>query len=147
MYACLYSGYTFIYIFWVRDSNVRINVCYVYSICKGMAMSQSVIILLYVLKNELFIPIRTRFIMSVGRVGWLMSWVVVETSLYMALFPDTVGWIINDIPYLELPLSITYLCVAEHFGLCCPANHVVIRTNHDFIHWWLLWIKIALGKL
>ena len=51
---------------------MRINVCFVYSICKGMAMSQSVIILLYVLKNELFIPIRTRFIMSVGRVGWLM---------------------------------------------------------------------------
>ena len=72
MYACLYSGYTFIYIFGGRDSNVRINVCYVYSICKGMAMSQSVIILLYVLKNELYIPIPTRFIMSVGRVGWLM---------------------------------------------------------------------------
>ena len=85
------------YVCWERDregggererenSYVCINLC-----LSEMAMSQNVIIRLYVLKNELFIPSRTWFIVSAGRIGRLRRLVVVETSLYIALCPDTVG--------------------------------------------------------
>ena len=69
-----------------ENSYVCINLC-----LSEMAMSQSVIIRLYVLKNELFILSWTRLIVSAGRIGRLRRLVVVETSLYIALCPDTVG--------------------------------------------------------